>query len=216
MEDRGLARELGDRALCYSDPCDLENAPLLVNNCWGIPTLRTPTGVQNVAEKKTGPQFFQRGRRASDHQWGLAWHRAQNTKAFNRMLATCDLGNVEVLEELLVGQDTRFPVLERLSHKDWEVARGWRERQRLGVRGQVNWDWKAHPETQITLCLLVITPDIATQIDIRGLMRLALGSASKTTRELGIQKMALMGSFEVSGEPTVREGRGHERDSRTR
>jgi len=183
-----------------STPGDRHSVPLLLHDCAGSPMPRAPGGAQGGMADKYVSQISQRARHASDTAWAVAWHRRENTEAFDGVLASDGLLSAEILEELLAGEDTRLLVLKRLSRDNWETVRLWGESHGSRVTGSSTHRTKAHTETRLTLCLMAITPSIAEEIDIRGLVRAALGSTSKPMRELGIRVMSMGGHPEVIGE----------------
>jgi len=103
------------------------NASLFLDNCWETPRLRLAHKKQREKRDVATVARFQRIRRASDLAWGAVWRQRENIPEFDRVLPSKDLRSAEMLEELLAGEETRLPVLKRLSQGDWETVRGWAE-----------------------------------------------------------------------------------------
>lgn len=166
------------------------DAALFLQDCWSSPVVRSSR--EEGGWSASAGDIKPRKRNASDYAWNLSWQQDTNADAFEEVFSLNTVLSAEILEELLAGEKTRLPVLTRLSQSDWATVRAWGEYQgeRFSI-GRREPPMRLHPLTKLTLCLLAVTPDIAKEIDIRGLVRVALGSTSKTTRELGIRVMSL-------------------------
>jgi len=182
----------------HTKETEFQNRSLLLENCWESPVLRISSKTSRERWSVATGERFTRVPHASGVAWSAAWEHRENTVYFEKVLSSRVLLCAEILEELLVEKSTRLPVLNRLSQENWERARGWGQSQNDPESAQGRRLKLSHGETQITLCLLAITPDIAQEVDTKGLVRIALGSQSKLTRELGIRVMAMGGRPEMS------------------
>jgi len=182
----------------HTKETEFQNRSLLLENCWGSPVLRTSSKTTRERRSVVNGEWIKRAPHASGVAWSAAWEHSENTVYFEKVLSSRVLVCAEILEELLVEKSTRLPVLNRLSQENWESARGWGQSQNNPEPAPWRGLKLSHGETQITLCLLAITPDIAQEVDTKGLVRIALGSQSKLTRELGIRVLAMGGRPEMS------------------
>jgi len=198
----GLALGCGACMLFYAWRRNSSSAhDLTLINCAIVPTLRADARMRQPDGWIPGlrPQReYERDRYASSRVWAFLWGRQKYRVLFEEVFRTDTLLSAEIIEELLFGRKTAIPVLRIWSESDWEFACPGRNVEaqvntRLSIPGShilYNRQLQvAHPETRLVLCLMALLQHSITDIEVRSLVKMALRSKTKTTRELGIRVM---------------------------